>query len=168
MVIMTLKRMQTQINGTVGKRGRAAMSPTICINNIEGRGRNICLLLVVVGRTNCEVRKKKRYAARSAAGFAVRLLELVDEWEGSGCSLEPGKENTQSRACGGTQWILVRLLRPVLTDEITSDRKQTQFTGTGRWMLRMHSEVGQIYLGERPAIHRRRVLERWEEWKPED
>lgn len=48
--------------------------------------------------------------------------------------------------------MLAEIDRPVLTDEITCDRKQTQFTGTGRWMLRMHSEVGQIYLEERPAL----------------
>lgn len=52
------------------------------------------------------VREKKRHAADCAAGFAVRLLELVDEWEGSGCSLEPEKQNILCRACGGTQWIL--------------------------------------------------------------
>lgn len=56
-----------------------------------------------------EAREKKRYAAGEAAGFAVRLLELVDEWEGSGCSLRPGKQHILYTACGGTQWILVRL-----------------------------------------------------------
>ncbi|MEQ2279531.1 hypothetical protein AMECASPLE_010522 [Ameca splendens] len=33
------------------------------------------------------VREKERYAARRAAGFAV-LLELVEQWKGSGCKTQ--------------------------------------------------------------------------------
>lgn len=44
------------------------------------------------GGKNCQEREKKRYAAGRAVAFAVPLLELVHEWEGSGFRLEAGKK----------------------------------------------------------------------------
>lgn len=47
---------------------------------------------LLVGEKNCQEREKKRYAAGRAVAFAVPLLELVHEWEGSGFRLEAGKK----------------------------------------------------------------------------
>jgi len=59
------------------------------------------------GKRNWSRREKRSDTrAREAADSAVRLLDLVDEWEGSGCSLEPGRADRaeQSRVEQSPRW----------------------------------------------------------------